>query len=55
MSTRNKTMKIINYIGIALGLASIVLGWVWFGWELPLVIYLAIIGNNMEQNNKVKR
>lgn len=45
-------MKIVNYIGMALGVNAMVLGWVWFGWELPLVIFLAIAGNNMERNGR---
>ena len=43
-------MKTVNYIGIALGITAMALGWIWFGWELPLVMSLALTGNNMERN-----
>ena len=42
-------MKTVNYIGVAVGLISMGLGWFCFGWELPLVLFLAIAGNNMER------
>lgn len=42
-------MKKINYIGLILGITAMVLGWYWFGWELSLVIFIAIAGNNMER------
>lgn len=45
-------MKQINYIGMALGIISVLLGIIWFGWKLPLVIFLALIGNNMERKGR---
>ncbi len=45
-------MKTINTIGMVLGIMSIILAWVWFGWKLPLVILMAIAGNNMERRGR---
>jgi hypothetical protein len=45
-------MKTINYFGAALGLVAIGLAWMWFGWKLPLVIFLALYGNNMERSGR---
>jgi len=45
-------MKLINIIGMVIGITAIVLGWIWFGWKLPLVIFLALMGNNMERNGR---
>jgi len=45
-------MKTINYIGMVVEITAMTLGWIWFGWELSLVIFLALIGNNMERNGR---
>ncbi len=45
-------MKAVNYIGMAVGITAMALGWIWFGWELSLVIFLALAGNNMERNGR---
>jgi len=42
-------MKPTNIIGMVIGVLSMALGLVWFDWKLSLVIFLAIIGNNMER------
>lgn len=43
-------MKVVNYIGMAVLITAMALGWIWFGWKLSLVIFLALAGNNMERN-----
>lgn len=43
-------MKKINYIGMILTTTALILGWLWFGWKLSLVLFIAITGNNMEMN-----
>lgn len=45
-------MKTLRIAGMLLGIAAMVLGWIWFGWELSLVIFLAIMGNNMERSER---
>ena len=42
-------MKKLKYIGMAIGIISMSLSWMWFGWRMPLVIFLAIMGNNIER------
>lgn len=42
-------MKTINCIGVAVIVTAVVLSWAWFGWKLPLVVFLFIVGNNMER------
>ena len=34
-------MKNIKYIGMAIGIIAMSLAWMWFGWRMPLVIFLA--------------
>lgn len=43
-------MKIFNYIGMVVGITAITLSWVWFGWKLSLVLFLAFASNNMNVN-----
>ena len=45
-------MKKINYIGMLIGTIAMTLGWIWFGWELSLVIFLSVMGNNMERSGR---
>lgn len=45
-------MKTVNYIGMALLITAMSLGWIWFDWKLSLVIFLALSGNNMERNGR---
>ena len=44
-----QNMKNIKYIGMAIGIIAMSLAWMWFGWRMPLVIFLALMGNNMER------
>ena len=44
-------MKKIKYIGMVIGIIAMSLAWMWFGWKMPLVIFLALIGNNIERTN----
>ncbi len=43
-----KRTRLFNWLAFVFGAASISLSWYWFGWELPLVITLALIGNNFQ-------
>ena len=45
-------MKGLRIIGMLLGIVAMTLGWIWFGWELCLVIFIAIMGNNMERSGR---
>jgi purine-cytosine permease-like protein len=45
-------MKALHYLGAAIGLTSMVLGCLWFGWELSLVIFLALLGDNMSKKKQ---
>jgi len=42
-------MKAKNVIGMILGIIGLTFCLVWFGWKLALVIFLMLIGNNLEQ------
>jgi hypothetical protein len=42
--------KAIRRTGSILVITSIILGWIWFGWQLPLVIFLFVLGNNFEKH-----
>ena len=42
-------MKYIRALGTILGITALVLAWIWFGWKLSIVIFLALWANNMEQ------
>ena len=44
-----QNMKNIKYIGMAIGIIAMSLAWMWFGWRMPLVIFLALMGNNIER------
>jgi len=41
----------LKLIGIGIGIVAIGLGCIWFSWKLPLVIILAMWGNNIERSN----
>lgn len=45
-------MKIINFIGFGLGVIAMVLAWIWFGPKLPIVIFIALLGNNLERHGR---
>ena len=49
-----KSKRMIRYIGSIIGITSSMLAYVCYGWQLSLIIFLALIGNNIEQNNKRK-
>lgn len=42
-------MKKISYVGTIIGLLAMGLAWYWFGWQLVVVLMLAIWGNNVER------
>lgn len=41
--------KHIGKVGGLIIVISIILAWVFFSWKLALVIFLALLGNNLEQ------
>ena len=45
-------MKKLQVIGAIIGISSLAMAWVVYGWELPVIISLALFGNNIEQNCK---
>lgn len=45
-------MKALNIIGMVVGITAMALGWIWFGWKLSLVIFLALMGNNFERSGR---
>lgn len=47
-----KTQKLLQIIGMVLGITGLALSWFWFGWKLPLVLFLILWGNNLQQNIK---
>lgn len=42
-------MSIIKFIGIIILLTALILAGVWYGWKLPVVLFLTVVGNNFEQ------
>jgi len=49
MSNIKKGLKIAEWIGFALYLGASIWAWVAFGWELAVILLLAVWGNNMQQ------
>jgi hypothetical protein len=45
-------MKNKKYIGMILLILSVGMAFVWYGWQLGLIIWLALAGNNLEQKHK---
>ncbi len=45
-------MKVLNIIGMVIGITAMALAWIWFGWKLSLVIFLALMGNNFERSDR---
>lgn len=45
-------MTKLNLLGLITGITAMALGWYWYDWKLSLVIFLAIMGNNMERSGK---
>jgi D-alanyl-lipoteichoic acid acyltransferase DltB (MBOAT superfamily) len=45
-------MKNLKYIGTILLIVSIAMAFVWYGWQLGFIIWLALAGNNLEQKHK---
>lgn len=43
-------IKYKPYIGLVIGLASLILAWICFSWKLSIVIFLALWGNNIQQS-----
>ena len=46
-------MRLVIYravFSLALGAIALGLAWHWYGWQLALVLFLALWGNNMSQS-----
>lgn len=47
------TLSILYILfGVSLGIVGVVLGFIWFGWKLTLVLFLIQWGNNICNNTK---
>ena len=38
---------ILRIIGMSMSISGMYFGYVWYGWKVPLVIFLSIAGNNI--------
>ncbi len=45
-------MRPLNIVGTLLIIAALVLSWIWFDWKLSLIIFLALMGNNLERSGR---
>jgi hypothetical protein len=43
-----KTKNIVMLVGTLIIAIAITLAVIWFGWKLAIVIYVALMGNNIE-------
>ncbi len=44
-------ITIIKLIGGIIGITSLILAWIWFGWKLALIFLLFTLGRNLERND----
>jgi len=44
---KRKTKKQLLWVAAIIGATSMGLGWYWFDWKLCVVIFLALLGNNI--------
>jgi len=44
--------KTLQIIGALVGLSSFVLAWYFYDWKLSVIIFLALLGNNIERSNR---
>jgi hypothetical protein len=42
-------IKTINLIGTLILITAMVLSLIWYDWKLALLIYLGLLGNNLER------
>lgn len=47
-----KKLSKTNMLGMIIFLIAIGLSWYWFNWKMPIIIFLFIMGNNMERNGR---
>ena len=47
-----KQHRALRIAGVLMGILSMILAIVWYDWKLALIIFIALIGNNLEQDNK---
>ena len=48
-------MKLKELLGFIVLIISIALGWYWFGYKLPIVIFLSLLGNNLERSERFRK
>lgn len=36
-------------VGVSIGILALVLAWIWYGWGLSLILFLAFFGHNMTE------
>jgi len=46
-----KTNKSLRYLGSAILVISLVSAWCFYDWKLAIILFLALAGNNLEQNH----
>ena len=44
-----KMRKALRILGMLLGIIAMILAPVFYGWEMSLIIFLALTGNNLER------
>lgn len=45
----------IHLFTLFLFILSVTLAWIWYGWQLPVVLILFLWGNNLDQRNQRNR
>ena len=48
-------MKRLRIIGIIIGIASLILGYIWYDWKLVVIILLVLYGNNITIWTEIKK
>lgn len=46
---KTKIVKIIKSTGVLIGIIALALAWIFYGWQLALILFLALMGNNFDQ------
>ena len=44
-------MKTLKITGMLIFTIALILSGIWFGWKMSVALFLAFIGNNLEQRN----
>lgn len=46
-----KNKRIIKIIGAVIGLTAFILAWYYYDFKLAIIIFLSLLGNNMERHS----